>query len=672
MSNVSPVKPNRSFQWLGHWPKFSFFPDTDWRSMISRSGLPDRVTSLVFRVVSESRLSRSEKKQITKELLAHFEDGNERGKTFSTLIEDFGDATTVAALIRISKLRNRSMMSKLFRGSMWASLAGLVGYIGLAAFFHMEVPNVSVDYSNELNLAATSAAEEDKAWNVYRDVWSKYGLFEGSITDGSEFQYLDLYIKDGDAYVRFVKPFDGQQWDIATKELADSADLLESFRIGGTYPALGLAIQADPNKYSPEDQAALFAYHPAGEPFDPSIGMTGISTETDQIASRALFMTRLPHINSFRTSAKILRVDTRWAMEQGDTERATRNIEAVFGMGNQVAETPCLVASLTGIHVRQIGYNIIDESMSHGKFEAFNEQQLKRIQAAVTKHSIREMMALKAERISTKDIVQRIYSDDGNGDGRMTPVGLEILNCVLTALNGPSKSSDSDNFFPNQAVRPLTGPMTLLTMPTRKQFTDKLDEVMDEIETRFDTPIYLDDMSDAEEWVKDLKDDNYLFFSDLPAVFRNIRQTMFRAIANQGGVEMAIASYRYHKKNGAFPESSQELIGEFLDAIPTDQLNGDPLNYKLAETGFKIYSVGYDLDDDSGQPIMIKADDADADASPENAVADQANPLAPVDGMRPQTANEFSWVVGHEIVDGDWVIWPRLAEAEDDLRAYSF
>ena len=665
MSNVSPIKPSRQLTWYRHWPKLSFFSDTNWRSMISRSGLPDQVTSLVFQVVSESRLSRFEKTQITKELLAHFEDGNERGKTFSTLIENFGDPTTAAALIRISKLRNRSMMSKLFRGSMWASFAGLIGYIGLAAFFHTEIPNVSVDYLNELNQAATSVAEEDKAWNVYRDVWAKYELFEFSRSQASAFQFEALYIKDGDTRIRFVKPSDGQQWEAATKELADSADLLESFRVGGAYPALGLALQADPNKYSAEDQAALFANHPAGEPFDLSIGIAPLSTEANQIASDAFFSILLPHVQSFRTSARILRVDTRWAMEQGDTERATRNIEAVFGLAHQVAETPCLVGSLVGIAVQHIGYSIIDESMSQRKFEAFNEQQLKRIQAAVTKHSIKEMIAFEAERIWAKDIIQRVYSDDGNGDGRMTPVGLEILSYVFPNLYHPSPS-DSNKYFPNPLVQQFTGPMTLLTMPTRKQITDKLDEVMDEIETRFDTPIHLDDMSDV--WVKDLKDDNCSFFSELPAAYRNIRQAMFRAIAHQGGVEMAIASYRYHKRNGVFPKSSQELVGEFLAAIPTDQLNGDPLKYKPTETGFKIYSVGYDLDDDNGQPIMIEAKDTNSDALLKNAVVDQASPLAPVNGMRPQTANEFSWAVGHEIVDGDWVIWPRFAEAEDDLR----
>jgi len=36
--------------------------------------------------------------------------------------------------------------------------------------------------------------------------------------------------------------------------------------------------------------------------------------------------------------------------------------------------------------------------------------------------------------------------------------------------------------------------------------------------------------------------------------------------------------------------------------------------------------------------------------------------------MRPQATNEFSWATDHEMVDGDWIIWPRLAEAEDDLR----
>lgn len=670
MSNVSPAKSSRGFQRLSDWLNLAFLADTNWRSMISRSELPGRVTSLVAQVVSESRLSRFEKAQVTKDLLAHFEDGDQRGKPFPKLIEDFGDPTTVAALIRISKLRNRSMISKLFRGGMWTGLAGLVGYIGLAAFFHMEVPQVSVDYTNELNLAANSAVEEDKAWLVYRDVWAEHKLWEGF--RGPKFE--EIYLKEGDARIRYVKPSDGESWDALTKKLKDSEDLLESFRVGGALPALGLALQADGNKYSPEDRAALFPYQPADEPFDNSPGVAGISEEADQLLAESMVGILIPHVQTLRSAVRILRADTRWAMEQGDTERATRNIEAVFGMSHQAAEAPFLVGGLVGIALQGIGYRIIDESMSHGKFERFDQQQLARIQMAIAKHSAADLVSFDGERLFVKDIIQRVYSDDGNGDGRMTPVGSEVMFAIRLGFMDIDCSNelDLDRLFAAPSVQRFTAPLSFLTMPTRKQTADKLDELMDEFEARCNVPICLDDMPDLETKIEDLEHDGYQLLADLIPAYQAVRRAMFRSITNQGGTEMALAAYRYHKLNGEFPTSSEELVGEFLDAIPADQFNGNPLNYKLTENGFKVYSVGYDLDDDGGQPIMVKATEGEANEPAENAVEENANPnpLATVNGMRPQAAGEFQWTADadHQETNGDWVIWPRYAEAEDDLR----
>ena len=624
--------------------------------MVSDSELPAEVQSIVSRVVSESRLSQFEKAQVAQELLCHFEDGNQRGRTFSRLIEDFGDPATAAALIRISKLRNRSMMSKLFRGAMYTALVGVVCYASLAAFFHSKSPNPTVDYSVDFNREALAVAEENKAWNVYRDVWAKFEFSNGASFD-------EIYIKDGDEFIRFVKPSDGELWDIATKKLADSEELLESFRVGGVLPSHGLVLQADQNNYTREDRAALFPKHDPDEEFHLGLGIAGLSEEAELMFSDSMIGMLLPHVQSSRTAARILTVDTRWAMEQGDTERATQNIEAVLGMAHQTTEAPCLVCALVGVAVNSIGYSIIDESMSDGKFNEFSEEQLERIQSAVTKYSVADMFKLDGERISIDDIIQRSYSDDGNGDGRMTAVGFEVLSNLHLWFSGPGGSSDSNNMFVVQQAKKIVAPISMLTMATRKQVTDKKNEMMDEIEARFDIPIYLDDMNDIEEELAELQGigNSYVLISNVMPAYQQCRSAMFRTTCNQGGVAMAIAAYRYHKKNGEFPLSSEELVGEFLDSVPTDQLNGDPLNYQLTEDGFIVFSVGFDRDNDGGEPIMVTADgeippkqwsDADFEAH----------------GKRPQFAGEF-WRMDHgpDHVSGDWVIWPRYAEQQDDF-----
>jgi len=654
VSNVSPTYPNGGWEKFTRWLKFSLFPGVDWRSMISGSELPDQVQLIVTRVVSESRLSRVEKTQVAEELLCHFEDGNQRGKSFFKLIDDFGDPATAASLIRISKLRNRSMMSKLFRGGMRSALVGVVCYTGLAAFFHMGTPNVSVDYLVDFNRGATSVAESDKAWNVYRDVWAKYEFIEAP---GGHFKEIYTTEEDG-SLGDLVKPSDGEFWDIAKKKLADSEDLLESFRVGGVMPAHGLVLQSDPNKYSPEDRAALYSQKDPNEPFDNSLGLQDVSPEADRILGESIIGVLLPHVQTFRNVARILTVDTRWAMEQGDTERATRNIEAIFGMGYQATEAPCLVCSLVGVAVHGIGYGVIDESMADGRFDEFDAEQLMRIQTAVAKYSINDMVKLEGERLMINDVVQRTYSDDGNGDGRITPVGYDVICNLHHLFQMSGEASGFENHFVVKQAVKLAGPVSLLTMATRKQVTDKSADLMDEIESRFDIPMYLDDMSDLEEEIAEIEQvsSGYMLLSQLLPAHQQCRSAMFRTIANQGGVEMAIAAYRYQKENGQFPPSSEALVGEYLDAIPTDQLNGEPLNYKLTDEGFQVYSVGFDLDDDDGQAFMVTDDG-------ELAHEDWDESDFEAHGVRPQKASEY-WRMDHgpDHVSGDWVIWPRYAD----------
>ncbi|HTV43266.1 MAG TPA: HEAT repeat domain-containing protein [Candidatus Sulfotelmatobacter sp.] len=63
----------------------------------------------------------------------------------------------------------------------------------------------------------------------------------------------------------------------------------------------------------------------------------------------------------------------------------------------------------------------------------------------------------------------------------------------------------------------------------------------------------------------------------------------------------ALALERYREKNGAYPDSLQSLAPEFLQAVPVDFMNGQPLHYQASNGGhFLLYSVGLDCVDNGG------------------------------------------------------------------------
>jgi len=63
-------------------------------------------------------------------------------------------------------------------------------------------------------------------------------------------------------------------------------------------------------------------------------------------------------------------------------------------------------------------------------------------------------------------------------------------------------------------------------------------------------------------------------------------------------VNLAIRRARF---DGApLPASPQELVPKYLSVIPTDPFTGEPLRYRVDETGCSIYSVGRNGVDDGG------------------------------------------------------------------------
>jgi len=67
----------------------------------------------------------------------------------------------------------------------------------------------------------------------------------------------------------------------------------------------------------------------------------------------------------------------------------------------------------------------------------------------------------------------------------------------------------------------------------------------------------------------------------------------------------AIALERFFAKHGSYPAKLDELVPEFLPAVPVDVCDGKPLRYRRTEIGrFMLWSVGVDGKDDEGKVTL--------------------------------------------------------------------
>jgi hypothetical protein len=87
----------------------------------------------------------------------------------------------------------------------------------------------------------------------------------------------------------------------------------------------------------------------------------------------------------------------------------------------------------------------------------------------------------------------------------------------------------------------------------------------------------------------------------LPALARSNQ----KAAVAQGAIDLArtaCALERYRIAHGAYPSGLAALAPQYVNEIPKDFLNGEPLKYRKVDDGnFVLYSVGLNMSDDGGK-----------------------------------------------------------------------
>lgn len=74
--------------------------------------------------------------------------------------------------------------------------------------------------------------------------------------------------------------------------------------------------------------------------------------------------------------------------------------------------------------------------------------------------------------------------------------------------------------------------------------------------------------------------------------------------ASDRGLLLTLALQLWEQEHGAWPETLEALLPDYLAALPTDPFTaGEPFRYALADDGYTLYSVGPDGDDDGGRPV---------------------------------------------------------------------
>lgn len=574
--------------------------------LLDETGLSGQAADKVRRVVKYTRLWRLEKVDVASELIAHFTDGQEAGVPLEELVEQFGNERQTAKLIRRAKKRQRPVPWHVFA---WARLCVLVffGVYTLTALFLLTgSPSVTTDYLAILNQKAAAVPEDEAAWPIYREALVEMGYSQHKDRHG-------FTIKES------AQPGE-EGWPEKLAFIKEHAEQLAKVRQAANMPSLGYHVGF---VTTPEDEAI----------FEPS----DLSTYTFKGPHPPLFGVLLQNLAPLRALSRLLAADTTRAIEAGEGGTAFDNIVAILGVARHADDHPLLINGLVRLSIENLAYRSIQETLST-RPDLWSDEQLRNLAHRIAAIEYSQEDWYNGERLWFYDYLQRAYTDDGRGGGRLTSDGID----AATMYNGGPLS------IPPSTARSVTVaaglPVLAAFTAPRDEMREMYDELMDQTIIESRNPLWFDTAKrSVEEKIVDLDSEfrtqiRYnLILSLLPSALA-VNRTIQTQEGYRDGVLVGIALMLYQRVHGEYPETLDALVPTYLPALPVDRLTGEPVKYLVDEDGPVVYSVGVDGDDDGCRPPVDKNNETTNDmASPKQFTGE---------------------ILTHEEYDGDWVLWP--------------
>jgi hypothetical protein len=283
----------------------------------------------------------------------------------------------------------------------------------------------------------------------------------------------------------------------------------------------------------------------------------------------------LPHAQQLRHAARLLALEAHVRAHRGDAAGAAKSIDAMFKLSGSLQREPVLISQLVRLAIASMGRQ---QTLRLLPAARFSDDDLARLQA-----DLREVKP--ADGIRQGMLGERVLGQEAFNNPATAAV-MGVPRFVYIARN-----QDLANYleFMRRFVEASKQPL-----PEAKKAADQVET---ELKTIVGGP--------------PVKKFNYLLTSlVLPAVSKTVDASLRTAAANDAA-DALIAAERFRRRHGRLPERLEELVPEFLPAVPLDAYDGKPLRFQRSGHELVVYSVGEDLQDnggtgdDAGKPDLV-------------------------------------------------------------------
>lgn len=273
----------------------------------------------------------------------------------------------------------------------------------------------------------------------------------------------------------------------------------------------------------------------------------------------------LPHLAQVRNMARIFALDATVEASTGNIDKAVEAITNALRLSHTLDNEPILISQFVRIACAGIGRERIEWLLNNS---ALTEPQLAALQDefGALESSEPFLRGLAGELCMSSSAMQSLVYPGGQGGGVGSLPGL---------LYSATGIMDAELCFYLDASMLMTKALEL-PLDEQPAAAERIRAQVDNI------PPYCVHAAVL-----------------MPALGRSF-DSHLRSCTEARLVRTALAVERYRLAKGALPESLEVLVPEFLESVPRDLFGEGPVKYRKTDTGYMIYSVGEDREDDGG------------------------------------------------------------------------
>ncbi len=295
----------------------------------------------------------------------------------------------------------------------------------------------------------------------------------------------------------------------------------------------------------------------------------------------------LPHLARVKAICRLTQARAVARLELGQSSEAFEELKLGLRLSESLRDETLLINQLVRIAVMQFNLQTLREGLIR---HVWNDAQLAELEQHLATINLLAgyKLAMRGERASTIEGLDWMRRQGF----KINP--LQMFDALMTMVNEPRKSNPMGYAIPSGWF--YQNMLTISEMHQELQFP-----AVDEQAHRVFPDKSERAANAAERLVIRPRLDNLFARKLMPALSRSC-QRVARGQAFVDTARLACGLERFRLANGKLPESLEALAPRFIESIPIDVIDGQPLRYQLKpDGGYVIYSVGWNQTDDGGE-----------------------------------------------------------------------